>query len=161
MSWHNVGSEWNFPCCKSTRMQWADCDQWNFPHCRVLQCDELMVTCGACNPYAVVALHRGQGSKHKDDARRTPVKKKTVKPSFNEVFLFEVKFQFEIFYEINDTKNNGNALCFKLCFEGKGRCWVCIVNYIYIYACIFFLIQLDKKHESHEQMPDYSNFEIR
>ena len=58
---------------------------------RVLEANDLTVINGACNPYAAVTLCR-QNGKHKDkeDVKKTVVKKKTICPAFEEVFLFYV-----------------------------------------------------------------------
>ncbi|KAL3848073.1 hypothetical protein ACJMK2_018954 [Sinanodonta woodiana] len=57
---------------------------------RVIECNDLMVTNGACNPYAVVTLSYGQG-RHRDEVRRTNVKKKTISPQFDETFFFDLE----------------------------------------------------------------------
>ncbi|KAK7089995.1 hypothetical protein V1264_009860 [Littorina saxatilis] len=55
---------------------------------RVLECSDLMVINGACNPYAVVTLSWGK-LKHKE-IKRTTVKKKTICPQFEELFHFDL-----------------------------------------------------------------------
>ncbi|CAC5393896.1 RASA3 [Mytilus coruscus] len=54
---------------------------------RVLECSDLPVTNGGCNPYAMVTLTYSK-SRNKADIRRTTVKKKTTCPQFNECFQF-------------------------------------------------------------------------
>ncbi|CAL1529993.1 unnamed protein product, partial [Lymnaea stagnalis] len=53
---------------------------------RVLECSDLTVINGSCNPYAVVALSNGK-TKNKE-VKRTAVKKKTICPQFEETFFF-------------------------------------------------------------------------
>ncbi|XP_041351438.1 ras GTPase-activating protein 3-like isoform X2 [Gigantopelta aegis] len=56
---------------------------------RVLECSDLSVVNGSCNPYAVVTLSHDK-SKHKD-VKRTNVKKKTICPQFEETFFFDLE----------------------------------------------------------------------
>lgn len=55
---------------------------------RVVECSDLMVVNGACNPYAVVVLSWGK-LRHKE-VKRTVVRKKTICPQFDDVFCFDV-----------------------------------------------------------------------
>ncbi|KAK7499228.1 hypothetical protein BaRGS_00009488 [Batillaria attramentaria] len=55
---------------------------------KVVECSDLMVVNGACNPYAVVTLSWGK-LKHKE-VKRTAVRKKTICPQFDEVFCFDL-----------------------------------------------------------------------
>ena len=57
---------------------------------RIPKCENLTLTNGSCNPYAVVALSRGDRHSKRDDFKRTVVKKKSINPSFDETFLFDV-----------------------------------------------------------------------
>ena len=76
------------------------CDLWlvwitvHFYHvylvARIPKCENLTLTNGSCNPYAVVALSRGDRHSKRDDFKRTVVKKKSINPSFDETFLFDV-----------------------------------------------------------------------
>ncbi|XP_064638551.1 ras GTPase-activating protein 3-like isoform X2 [Lineus longissimus] len=55
---------------------------------RVLECNNLNVTNGACNPYAVVSFSLGK-TKQRPEVRRTNVKKKMTCPHFDETFIFD------------------------------------------------------------------------
>ncbi|XP_025079418.1 ras GTPase-activating protein 3-like isoform X2 [Pomacea canaliculata] len=55
---------------------------------RVVECSDLMVVNGACNPYAVVVLSWGK-LRHKE-VKRTVVRKKTICPQFDDVFCFDL-----------------------------------------------------------------------
>lgn len=57
---------------------------------RVIECSDLPVTNGGCNPYAMVTLTYSK-TRNKADIKRTTVKKKTTCPQFNECFQFEVQ----------------------------------------------------------------------
>ena len=57
---------------------------------RVVECSDLLVVNGACNPYAIVTLSWGK-LKHKE-VKRTSVRKKTICPHFDEVFCFDVSW---------------------------------------------------------------------
>ncbi|ESP04353.1 hypothetical protein LOTGIDRAFT_170855 [Lottia gigantea] len=54
---------------------------------RILECSDLTVINGSCNPYAIVTLSH---SKHKE-VKRTIVKKKTICPNFEETFFFDLE----------------------------------------------------------------------
>jgi Ras GTPase-activating protein 3 len=56
---------------------------------RIVECTDLPVTNGACNPYAVVTLCYGK-IRYREDVKRTNVKKKTICPQFEETFFFDV-----------------------------------------------------------------------
>ncbi|KAK6195833.1 hypothetical protein SNE40_001181 [Patella caerulea] len=56
---------------------------------RILECSDLTVINGSCNPYAVVMVTHTK-SKHKD-VKRTNVKKKTICPNFDETFFFDLE----------------------------------------------------------------------
>uniref|UniRef100_A0A2C9K6R3 Ras GTPase-activating protein n=1 Tax=Biomphalaria glabrata TaxID=6526 RepID=A0A2C9K6R3_BIOGL len=56
---------------------------------KVLECSDLPVINGSCNPYAVVTLSSGK-TKSKD-IRKTVVKKKTICPQFEETFFFPIE----------------------------------------------------------------------
>ncbi|KAL3282183.1 hypothetical protein HHI36_005377 [Cryptolaemus montrouzieri] len=53
---------------------------------RVLECLDLPLKCGSCDPYAVVTVLYTNGKKIN---KRTKVQKKTTCPQFEEVFLFD------------------------------------------------------------------------
>lgn len=55
---------------------------------RVMECSDLMVVNGACNPYAVVMLSWGKFKQK--EVKRTAVRKKTICPQFDEVFCFDL-----------------------------------------------------------------------
>ncbi|XP_059163987.1 ras GTPase-activating protein 3-like [Physella acuta] len=55
---------------------------------RVIECSDLTVVNGSCNPYAVVALLNGK-SKNKD-VKKTAVRKKTICPQYDETFFFNI-----------------------------------------------------------------------
>ena len=57
--------------------------------CRVIECSDLPVTNGSCNPYAVVTVNYGK-IKNREEVKRTNVKKKTICPQFEETFFFDV-----------------------------------------------------------------------
>ncbi|KAH3807053.1 hypothetical protein DPMN_135386 [Dreissena polymorpha] len=57
---------------------------------RVVECNDLPVTNGACNPYAVVTLSYGK-VKNREEVKRTNVKKKTICPQFDETFFFDLE----------------------------------------------------------------------
>lgn len=53
----------------------------------VLECSDLSLKCGACDPFAMVTMVYSNG---KEETKRTKVKKKTNSPKFDESFVFEV-----------------------------------------------------------------------
>ncbi|KAK2583080.1 hypothetical protein KPH14_009111 [Odynerus spinipes] len=53
---------------------------------RVIECSELTIKNGGCDPFATVTVTYSNG---KQISKRTKVKKKTVSPYFNETFVFE------------------------------------------------------------------------
>lgn len=53
---------------------------------RVLECSELTLKNNTCDPYALVTVTYSNGKK---STKRTKVRKKTVNPQFEEVFIFE------------------------------------------------------------------------
>lgn len=53
---------------------------------RVVECLELTLKNGTCDPYALVTVTYSNGKK---STKRTKVRKKTVNPQFEEVFIFE------------------------------------------------------------------------
>ncbi|XP_034947168.1 ras GTPase-activating protein 3 [Chelonus insularis] len=53
---------------------------------RVIECSELTIKNGGCDPFATVTVNYSNG---KQICKRTKVKKKTVSPYFNETFIFE------------------------------------------------------------------------
>ncbi|XP_043287426.1 GTPase-activating protein isoform X3 [Venturia canescens] len=53
---------------------------------RVIECSELTIKNGGCDPFATVTVLYSNG---KQISKRTKVKKKTVSPYFNETFVFE------------------------------------------------------------------------
>ena len=57
---------------------------------RVIECSDLPVTNGSCNPYAVVTINYGK-IKNREEVKRTNVKKKTICPQFEETFFFDVR----------------------------------------------------------------------
>ncbi|XP_064614886.1 ras GTPase-activating protein 3-like isoform X2 [Liolophura sinensis] len=57
---------------------------------RVVECSDLTVTNGACNPYALVTVSYGK-SRAKEDVKRTCVKKKTICPQYDEKFFFDLE----------------------------------------------------------------------
>ncbi|XP_060598929.1 ras GTPase-activating protein 3-like isoform X2 [Ruditapes philippinarum] len=57
---------------------------------RIVECTDLPVTNGACNPYAVVTLCYGK-IRYREDVKRTNVKKKTICPQFEETFFFDME----------------------------------------------------------------------
>ncbi|XP_013401022.2 ras GTPase-activating protein 3 isoform X2 [Lingula anatina] len=57
---------------------------------RVVECSDLTVINGACNPYAEVTLTFGKMQKNVEN-KRTAVKKKTICPQFDETFFFDLK----------------------------------------------------------------------
>ncbi|XP_046555500.1 ras GTPase-activating protein 3-like [Haliotis rubra] len=74
---------------------------------RVVECSNLTIINGACNPYVVVTLN--PKSRHKD-IRRTAVKKKTICPHFDETFFFDLE---------NKGQNHDRKLyCFEDAFSG-------------------------------------------
>ncbi|OWF54600.1 ras GTPase-activating protein 3-like [Mizuhopecten yessoensis] len=68
---------------------------------RVVECGDLTVVNGACNPYAVVTLN--YKSKHKQEIKRTNVRKKTICPHFDETFFFLLENRGQ-----NHDRNNYN-----------------------------------------------------
>ena len=60
---------------------------------RVIECSDLPVTNGGCNPYAMVTLTYSK-SRNKVDIKKTTVKKKTICPQYNECFHFVVNISF-------------------------------------------------------------------
>ncbi|XP_048246876.1 ras GTPase-activating protein 3-like isoform X3 [Haliotis rufescens] len=74
---------------------------------RVVECSNLTVINGACNPYVVVTLN--PKSRHKE-IRRTVVKKKTICPHYDETFFFDLE---------NKGQNHDRKLyCFEDAFSG-------------------------------------------
>ncbi|XP_052782835.1 ras GTPase-activating protein 3-like [Mya arenaria] len=57
---------------------------------RVVECSDLPVTNGACNPYAVVTLTYGK-VKNREEVKRTNLRKKTICPQFDEAFFFDLE----------------------------------------------------------------------
>uniref|UniRef100_A0A2R5LNX0 Putative ras gtpase-activating protein n=1 Tax=Ornithodoros turicata TaxID=34597 RepID=A0A2R5LNX0_9ACAR len=57
---------------------------------RVTECSDLNLVNGSCNPYAQVTLCNGQC---KQEARKSKVRRKTICPRFEDVFLFDLKPQ--------------------------------------------------------------------
>lgn len=55
--------------------------------CSVVECSDLSLKCGSCDPFAVVTMVYSNG---KEETKRTKVKKKTNSPKFDESFVFEV-----------------------------------------------------------------------
>ncbi|KAK0163577.1 hypothetical protein PV327_007245 [Microctonus hyperodae] len=53
---------------------------------RIIECSELTIKNGGCDPFAIVTVIYSNG---KQISKRTKVKKKTVSPYFNETFIFE------------------------------------------------------------------------
>lgn len=53
---------------------------------RVVECSELTLKNGSCDPYALVCVTYSNG---KRSTKRTKVRKETVNPQFEEVFVFE------------------------------------------------------------------------
>ncbi|XP_012251278.2 GTPase-activating protein isoform X5 [Athalia rosae] len=53
---------------------------------KVIECSELTIKNGGCDPFAVVTVTYSNG---KHISKRTKIKKKTVSPRFNEIFVFE------------------------------------------------------------------------
>ncbi|XP_017875517.1 GTPase-activating protein isoform X2 [Ceratina calcarata] len=53
---------------------------------RIIECSELTVKNGGCDPFATVTVIYSNG---KQVLKRTKIKKKTVSPYFNEIFVFE------------------------------------------------------------------------
>jgi len=56
--------------------------------CRIIECSELTIKNGSCDPFATVMVIYSNG---KQISKRTKAKKKTASPYFNEIFTFEVK----------------------------------------------------------------------
>ncbi|XP_063224525.1 GTPase-activating protein isoform X2 [Bacillus rossius redtenbacheri] len=54
---------------------------------RLIECSELTIKNGACDPFATVTMCYSNG---KQEVRRTKVKKKTISPQFDEVIVFEL-----------------------------------------------------------------------
>lgn len=61
----------------------------DFIHYRVIECSELTIKNGSCDPFATVTVIYSNG---KQISKRTKVKKKTSSPQFNETFVFEVHY---------------------------------------------------------------------
>lgn len=61
---------------------------------RVLECSDLTLKGGSCDPFATVTVIYSNG---KQDSKRTKVKKKTNSPKFDESFTFEVNILFFLF----------------------------------------------------------------
>lgn len=57
-------------------------------HCRIIECSELTIKNGSCDPFAIITVIYSNG---KQISKRTKVKKKTASPHFNEIFIFEVR----------------------------------------------------------------------
>lgn len=53
---------------------------------RVVECTDLTLKNGSCDPYALVSVVYTNGKKH---SKKTKVRKKTVSPQFEDVFCFE------------------------------------------------------------------------
>lgn len=53
---------------------------------RVLECSDLTIINGACDPYATISFCHN----NKNESKRTKIKKKTVTPQFDESFCFEI-----------------------------------------------------------------------
>jgi hypothetical protein len=79
---------------------WAYMNSWRksiprscglFHDCRLIECSDLTIKNGNCDPFAIVTMCY---SNSKQESKRTKVKKKTVSPHFDEVFVFEVRFDF-------------------------------------------------------------------
>ncbi|XP_076324163.1 ras GTPase activating protein 1 [Tachypleus tridentatus] len=54
---------------------------------RVIECNDLTIINGACDPYAAVSIFY---SSSKQETKRTKVRKKTICPQFDEVFYFDI-----------------------------------------------------------------------
>jgi Ras GTPase-activating protein 3 len=65
---------------------------------RVIDCNDLGVINGCCDPYVVVSLYNGP---LRIETKRTKIKKKTVNPRFEEVFNFDVSLLFSNLNKIN------------------------------------------------------------
>lgn len=62
---------------------------------RIIECNDLAVINGSCDPYAVVNLHRlDQDASRPETSKRTKTRKKTACPHFDEVFHFDVMIHF-------------------------------------------------------------------
>lgn len=54
---------------------------------RLIECNELTLKNGACDPFATVTVKYSNG---KQESKKAKVKKKTSSPHFDETFTFEV-----------------------------------------------------------------------
>ncbi|KYM80172.1 Ras GTPase-activating protein 3 [Atta colombica] len=59
---------------------------FDYMYCRIIECSELTIKNGSCDPFATVTVIYSNG---KQISKRTKVKKKTASPRFNETFVFE------------------------------------------------------------------------
>lgn len=78
---------------------------------RVIECSELTIKNGSCDPFATVTVIYSNG---KQISKRTKVKKKTASPYFNETFVFEVKrnvFYYSLLSSSVHTAYKINSLC--------------------------------------------------
>uniref|UniRef100_T1IVH0 Ras GTPase-activating protein 3 n=1 Tax=Strigamia maritima TaxID=126957 RepID=T1IVH0_STRMM len=65
---------------------------------RVVECNDLTITSGACDPYATVTLW---SSLSRNETKRTKVRKKTICPQFDETFTFELPNKLHTYNEGN------------------------------------------------------------
>lgn len=70
---------------------------------RVMECSELTMKNGQCDPYAIVTVVY---SNDKKVSRRTKMKKKTVNPQFDECFVFDLTLDNDIAVKERDSGSN-------------------------------------------------------
>ncbi|XP_051759275.1 ras GTPase-activating protein 3 isoform X1 [Ctenopharyngodon idella] len=124
---------------------------------RVLECQDLPIVNGQCDPYAAVSLLGPSRS----EAKKTKVKRKTNNPQFDEVFFFEVtkplsytKRQFDV--EEDDVDKlalkvdlwNASNLKFGDEFLGEVRVQLKVLGQSGVHDAWYFLQPRDNGHKS-------------
>jgi hypothetical protein len=97
---------------------------------RLLECADLSVKNGACDPYATITL---LFSNSRRESRKSRIKKKTTSPIFDETFIFEVGFVTERTY--------GNVK--PQVVVGK-RIVLIFLVYFVIYSCLSMIVMKEE-----------------
>lgn len=97
---------------------------------RIQECSDLAIINGSCDPYATVTMIY---TNKKQETKRTKVKKKTVTPHFDEVFIFEVQLVFFQLKWVNTRKWDKNTLLYPNLLKFQTFSDFCIFIFWYRY----------------------------
>ncbi|CAG2113621.1 unnamed protein product [Medioppia subpectinata] len=92
---------------------------------RVIDCNDLGVINGCCDPYVIVSLYNGL---IRQEAKRTKIKKKTVNPHYEEIFYFDIPIRGQnhdrnsvrSLNNVNVINNNNLELRLSVMHDGNG-----------------------------------------